>query len=94
MQKNKWSEDEDKIICKICVDEYVLKKGSLDIESCLDKIMSTKNFENHGRGSVRMRIQNIKAVLDDLKIPNTIPITALSNAATQTRKILLNLLNI
>lgn len=92
MAKTKWSVEEDTILSKLCIEKYVKGKEDLDIETFLNNIMIHKEFEDRDKGSVRMRIQNIKAVLNELGMPNTIPITPLVNASKQTRKILLDIL--
>lgn len=87
-----WKPEEDIVCCEICVYEYVIKKNATDINSCIEKIKLHSSIWQRDSGSIRNRIQNIKAYLGELKVENTIPIAPLSNTAKQTEKILITCL--
>lgn len=83
-----WAVAEDEICCKMCVDLYVVRKEVIDIEKCVERIKDYSEMQERDKSSVRMRIQNIKALLEDLGIENTLDIRLLNNAAKQTRDVL------
>lgn len=91
MQK-KWTKEEDEILCTFCVQQYVKTSSCLSVECVISQCLSKKEFEGRSEGSIRMRIQNIKAVLEQNHIKNTIPIKPLSNFAEQTETTLLKIL--
>ncbi len=83
-----WSKGEEKICCAAAVAEYVQEKSSKDGEVFLNELKEKGEFSKRDIGSMRMRLQNVKAVLDELKIENTLPFSPLSNASKQTRETL------
>ncbi len=87
-KKISWTEVEDKICCQAFLEEYVFLKKDTDVEKVLDDIKDYENFIERDRSSIRMRLQNIKALVEELHIQNTARITPLNNAASQTRRIL------
>ena len=88
----KWSLEEDNICCKVCVDEYVINKRHMNVDFCLGLIMKNPRVCK-APGSIRMRIQNIKAILEEWEIPNTLYVSPLKNTAWQTRVALRGYLN-
>ena len=87
----KWTVEEDEICCRACVDEYVINKSHMNVEFCIKFIMNNPNIKRDS-GTLKMRIQNIKAILDEWKVPNTLNISPLNHAGRQTRAILKALL--
>ena len=83
-----WSENEDKLCCSTIISEYVIVLGSKDIEIVLNGIKDNEVFGGRDIGSIRMRFQNIKALLEEFNIKNTLPLKPLKNVAKQTRTIL------
>lgn len=85
-----WSTEEDKACCKACVEKYVISDSAMDRENFVDSVFSLPEFQRTGRDkdSVSMRIQNIKALLDELHIKNSVPIRPLKNASKQSRMVL------
>ena len=81
-----WSENEDKLCCSTIISEYVIVLGAKDIEIVL--IKDNEIFGGRDIGSIRMRFQNIKALLEEFNIKNTLPLKPLKNVAKQTRTIL------
>ena len=92
MKRILWSEKEDEICCKTVVDEYVIGRKDTYIEDCITDIKSNKDIAERDRGSIRMRFQNIKELLEEMGVPNTLSIKPLANAAKQTRRILMSYL--
>jgi hypothetical protein len=88
MKKETWSEYENKLCCKICVEHYVVNKYPFQLEKLLTKLSEI----NKKKDSIRMKIQNIKFILDDMGIENTLEIAPLKNASMQNRKTMLEIL--
>ena len=87
-----WKLEEDVVVCEICVYEYVIKKGEMDIKSCIAKIKQHASIYGRDEKSISDRIQNVKAWLEELGIDSTIPISSLKHAASQTKKTLMTCL--
>ena len=87
-----WTKKEDEILCEYCIEQYVLKKSCSPIGIIVSSCVSNSAFEGREAGSIRMRVSNIKAILEENNIPNTVPLKQLSNFAKQTESILLALL--
>lgn len=83
MGGRKWSVEEDAICCKVCVEEYVIKKSYMDIETCISHIRSYPEIKDRGSGSIRMKISNIKYLFTQWKIPNTLYSNELEHASQQ-----------
>ena len=84
-----WKIEEDTICCEVCVYEYVIQKNDTDINSCIEKIKQHASIYKRSPGSIKQRIQNIKYWINELCIENTIPLSPLSHAAKQTKKVLI-----
>ena len=82
-----WTIEEDEICCRACVDEYIINKQHMNVDTLVTFIMKDARI-HRGAGTVRMRIQNIKAILDEWRVPNTLNISPLKHAGRQTRTIL------
>lgn len=89
MNRTKWNKEEDEICCKAIVDEYVIAKRNTSVEDCIKQIHANADISERDISSIRMRIQNIKGILVELDISNTLDITPLANAAMQTRACLI-----
>ncbi len=87
-----WSIKEDELCCKAVVDEYVIGKKETRREHFLALVHANKDISKRDKSSIRMRVQNIKALLEELGIPNTLELKPLANAAQQTRACLLKYL--
>ena len=83
-----WKLEEDIICCEVCVYEYVICKNDMNIKSCIEKIKQHASICNREVGSIRQRIQNIKYCIEKLCIENTIPVSPLSHAGSQTKQAL------
>lgn len=79
MSKHTWTLQEEELCCKEALLEYVAPKTTPS--------RSTKDFITHlqtmlpqiERGSIRMKIQNIKTILEETHIPNRLEISRLDN---------------
>lgn len=66
-----WNIEEDEACCRVCVEKYVVEKRHIDIELCLEIIKKNPVISQRDTKSIRMRIQNIKALLNKWKIEKT-----------------------
>lgn len=89
-----WTIEEERICCENIVSTYVISKATTDVEDVLQKIKLYPEFAMRDIGSIRMRIQNIKALLEEFEIQNTLTLKPLRNVAKQTREVLLDNLKI
>ncbi|WP_440557386.1 hypothetical protein [Treponema succinifaciens] len=87
-----WNIEEDEACCRVCVEKYVVEKRHIDIELCLEIIKKNPVISQRDTKSIRMRIQNIKALLNKWKIENTLDISPLNNASSKTRRCLQRIL--
>lgn len=92
MKKNNWTEEEDKLCCDLCVTKYVMEKHKFNKEKCLAEIFEDPVISGKSKGSVSERIQNIKYILEDIQIKNTLDIAPREHVAKQTRKYVLDVL--
>ena len=83
----RWTIEEDEMCCRAVVDEYVINRRHMHVDTLITWIMKNPQMQ-HGAGIVRMRIQNIKSILDEWNVPNTLNISPLKHAGQQTRTIL------
>lgn len=89
-----WAMEEDRLCCKAVIDEYVLKLGNTDKNIFIKNLKRNhEEFSNREIGAIRMRLQNIKAVLEKFHIKNTLLLSPLSNFSPQTEKVLREELN-
>ncbi|WP_405335466.1 hypothetical protein [Fibrobacter sp.] len=79
MPKHTWTLSEEQLCCKEVLLEYVKpsehepKPTNQFIDYLLAKLPSIE------RGSIRMKIQNIKSILEEYRIPNRLDISCLDN---------------
>lgn len=85
-----WKPEEDIICCEVCVYEYVIQKNNTDINTCIKKIKQHASIYTRDEGSIREKIQNIKAWLEELHIENTIPISIRPKASKQMKEALIS----
>lgn len=83
-----WKPIEDYICCILSVNEYVYKKSEKKPQELIEEIKRFPVISHRDDGTIRMRLQNIKAVFNSLKIENTLNLTALENCAVQTETII------
>lgn len=76
--KHKWTEKEDRIVIEEVFRTYVQNKNLLLFIREL-----SKKLPNIPERSLRMKISNIKALLNKSETPNTLTIAPLSNSSKQ-----------
>lgn len=80
-KKHSWSYEEDRYCCQMFFEHYVINKKNTNINSFVEMI--NKNFPNIKYNSLKMKIQNIKQILFELNIQNTLECTPLINYSKQ-----------
>ena len=88
--KAKWSIEEDMICCKVVVEECIVKGSTPDVKELISIIKKHPIMATRSNGSIRMKLQNIKHLLDKLGIPNNLNLKALENASEQNKSTLLD----
>lgn len=82
--KHKWLYEEDKLCCKVVIEEYVLRKSNKNLEDVLETL--SYKMPDIGRNSLRMKIQNIKQLLKEAGIDNTLNTKALYSYSAQNKR--------
>ena len=97
MNKNKhiWTNNEIEIVYKTIIQEYVLneQKEQKDINSILDILCENNELRTIPRGSIKNRVQNLKSLLMEWEVPNSLNISPLAHVVFKDRKILKQLLD-
>lgn len=93
MSRQTWTETEEEICCEVCVIIYVVSKSFVSIEDGIEKCKSYVELLSRNEGSIRMKCQNIKYLLDKWGVKNTMPISPLSNASKRNEEILMKILD-
>lgn len=86
-----WSEEEDRICCEAVVRDFVKSNTNKAVADVLDEICAHKEMA-HNKNIVKMRLQNIKHLLDIMSVQNSLPLSPLSHAGKQTERILRDVL--
>lgn len=81
--KLKWTEEDDEICCKVCIKKYVVNRCTTKVSDCIYDIKQYPCMKNLSEGSIRCKIQNIKALLDSWHVENSIPVAGRANASQQ-----------
>lgn len=82
--KHRWSLEEDKYCCEICVKYYVTEKANMPVEDLVRDL--TTHFSDIPANSLRMKIQNIKQLFEEGGIDNTLRTKPLANYSRQNKK--------
>ena len=80
MPKHMWTKEENILFCRKCIEEYVVKKQRTKVSDFINIIEKEMNYII-GKGSLRMKAQNVKYFLEENKIENTLDIPSLSNCS-------------
>ena len=86
MQKNKhrWTFDVDKICCEKFVERYVVDQSDMDITSFVRLLQ--QELPDIQSTSLKMKIQNIKQIVLEIGIKDTLASKPLSNYSLQNQK--------
>lgn len=78
----RWTKKDNLEVCLAVLKEYAVKKKSTDVKQIIARLSASKKF---GPDSVKMKIQNIKHLMDKAGISNTLNISALSKCSSDNR---------
>lgn len=84
-----WTVEQEYKVCDIAIKQFVIEKSSLsfdDYYSIVSMLPMTKN-------SIKMRLSNIRAILEELRVEHTIPVGTLVNYSKRNKEIIIDLLN-
>lgn len=88
----KWTIEFETKICKTVIKTYVIDKSRQSISNFLLCLNTYNNLEVP-ESSIKMKISNIKAILEELNIDNTIPGGILYHYSKQNKRIVENILD-
>lgn len=83
-EKHRWTIAEDEYCCKKYVEEYVIKRSSMDMSSFVRLL--NKALPEIKEGSIKMKITNIKQILQDMGIEDTLVAKPLKNYSQQNKR--------
>ena len=78
----RWTKKDNLEVCLAVLKEYAVKKKSTDVKQIIARLSASKKF---GPDSVKMKIRNIKHLMDKAEISNTLNISALSKCSSGNR---------
>lgn len=81
---HRWTVEEDEICCKMFLEYYVIRQGRIDIARFL-QILS-EEVPEVSKGSLRMKMQNIKYLSVKAGLNDTFPLKWLSQCSSQCEK--------
>ena len=76
--RTKWTDADNYEISKAVLKEYAIKRSSKPVREFVDNLTLPTP---HSKGSLRVKVQNTKYLLEDRKIPNTLTISARPNCS-------------
>lgn len=79
--KHCWTFDEDKLCCKRYLEFFILNKSNLKLKNFI--LILENDLPNINRGSLKMKIQNIKQILIEKQIEDTLELKTLANYSKQ-----------
>ena len=71
-----WSEEDTYELVSEVLKEYVVGKGTVAISDFVNSVLLSKKY---GKGSLRMKIQNIKQLMNENQIPNALNVLPLGS---------------
>lgn len=83
-EKHRWTVAEDEYCCRRYVEEYVIGKSSMDMSSFVRLL--GKELPKIKEGSIKMKITNIKQILIEMGIEDTLTAKPLKNYSQQNKK--------
>lgn len=84
--KHIWTKEENEYCCRRYIEQYVINKGSMkasEFSRVLEKEIGTISA-----GSIKMKLQNIKQILIELGIKDSLKVTPLVKYSTQNKEVL------
>ena len=84
MSKYRWTQEDDYVCCKEYLEFVFIEKIESNANTLIDRIC--KKLPHISRGSIRMKVQNIKQVALEGGLEDVIDITPLLNYSEQCKK--------
>lgn len=81
---HRWSLDEDRYCCEEVIRQYVMEKSQKPVSEFVEDLSA--QLADISKNSLRMKVSNIKFLLDEAGIENTLEIKPLSNCSQQNRR--------
>lgn len=89
-KKHRWTSAEDKYCCQSYIEYYVMNKSSMDAATFVG--MLQKTLPDIQRSSLKMKVQNIKQIVAELGIKDTLLCSPLRNYSMQNKNALMEVL--
>lgn len=90
-QKHKWTYAENLYCVEMVFKNFVVKKYTAMFNPVVEEIY--RNFNGQiERASIKMKLQNIKTLLNEYQVENTLALQALKNVSSDNRKAFLSVL--
>ena len=91
MGKHEWTFQEDRLCCKRYVEEYVIQKADTRLSEFVEKL--SRELVSIKPTSLRMKVQNIKAIMLELRIADSFRYKESSNYSKQNLEAMKSVLN-
>lgn len=83
MSKHRWSKNDDYVCCREYLEFVFIERIESNVNTLIDRIC--EKLPHISRGSIRMKVQNIKQVALDSGLEDMIEISPLLNYSEQCR---------
>lgn len=83
-QKHTWTFEEDLYCCETCIQRFVVERSTMTIPELLTEL--SIHCPDISVRSLRMKISNIKQLLEENELENTLPIKPLGNYSQQNKR--------
>ncbi len=82
--KHCWTVEEDRLCCRRYLEYYVVSKYSMDVSQFITALL--KELPNVKPNSLKMKVQNIKQILIEKGIKDTLTLSPLANYSQQNMR--------
>lgn len=82
--KHRWTVEEDRLCCSRYLEYYVVSKCSMDVSQFIAVLQ--KELPNIKPNSLKMKVQNIKQILIEKGIKDTLTLSPLANYSQQNMR--------
>lgn len=84
VEKHKWTLQEDLECCETCIQQFVVNKTNLSMNELINDL--SRKLPDISENSLRMKVQNIKQLLEEHGINNTLNTKPLGNYSKQNER--------
>lgn len=82
--KHKWTKEENEYCCRRYIEQYVINKSSMKASE-FSRVLE-KEIVTISAGSIKMKLQNIKQILIEFRIEDSLKITPLDQYSIQNKE--------